>query len=180
MVEIRRSKRQAPRCFTPAAAIPRHRRSRVPISARVGFSSARKSVSTAVLASRRAGLPRPGRVRPVQVERPTGRTTWTGRARSGCLWCATGSPASFSHLPGAARVPGRVALAAGGLIRVVGPEALPAGGKTRLPGRSRLLGTSPTFWPSVCFVRGLGREVDGSPYHEALPRPGSNAFGQRS
>lgn len=41
-------------------------------------------------ASRRAGFAPPGRARPVQVERPTGRTTRTRRARSGCLWCAAG------------------------------------------------------------------------------------------
>jgi hypothetical protein len=42
-------------------------------------------------ASRRAGLPRPGPACPVQVELPTGRTTWTGQAGSGCLWCVMGS-----------------------------------------------------------------------------------------
>ena len=86
-----------------------------------------------VPASRRAGSVLPGRARPVQVERPAGRTTWTGRARSGCLRCATGGAESAGH-PGAARVQGRVALAAGGRVRVVGPEALPAGGA--VPARS--------------------------------------------
>jgi hypothetical protein len=77
-------------------------------------------------ASRRAGFARSGRARRVQVERPAGRTTWTRRARSGCLRCAAGSPgAGIPKRPG----PGRVALAAGGYSRVVGPEALPAGGR---------------------------------------------------
>src|SRR4051812_41100033 len=40
-----------------------------------------------VPASRRASFARPGRARLVQVERPAGRTTWTRRARSGCLRC---------------------------------------------------------------------------------------------
>jgi len=39
-----------------------------------------------------AGLPRPDRTRRVQVERPTGRTTWTRRARSGGLRCAIAEP----------------------------------------------------------------------------------------
>jgi hypothetical protein len=38
------------------------------------------------VASRRAWVAVPGGVRLVQVERPTGRTTWTRRARSGWLW----------------------------------------------------------------------------------------------
>jgi hypothetical protein len=80
-----------------------------------------------VLASRRAGSTRPGRACPVQMERPTGRTTWTGQARSGYLWCAAVSQPTARH-PGVARVQGRMVLAAGGLIRVVGLEALPAGG----------------------------------------------------
>ncbi len=77
-------------------------------------------------ASRRASLARPGRARLVQVERPTGRTTWTRRARSGCLRCAMGRGAG----PGIPELPGFVggAPAAGGRVRVVGPEALPAGG----------------------------------------------------
>jgi hypothetical protein len=72
-------------------------------------------------ASRRAGVARPGRARPVQVERPAGRTTWTGRARSGCLRCAAGSrgrAAGIPQRPG----PGRDALAAGGGLRVTEPE----------------------------------------------------------
>jgi hypothetical protein len=78
--------------------------------------------------SRRAGLPRPGRVRPVEVERPAGRPTWTGRTRSGCLRCAAGTragPAAIPERPG----PGLEALAAGGPAR--GPRseaALAAGG----------------------------------------------------
>jgi hypothetical protein len=77
-------------------------------------------------ASRRAGSARPGRVRPVQVERPAGRTTWTGRTRSGCLRCAMGrrSGPGIPESPGS----GGGAPAAEGPIRVVGPEALPAGG----------------------------------------------------
>ena len=57
--------------------------------------------------------PRP----PGQVERPTGRTTWTRRARSGCLWCAAGErvrlgipepPGSRAGSPGRRRPgPGR-------------------------------------------------------------------------
>jgi hypothetical protein len=43
---------------------------------------------------------------------------------------AAGAHVAARH-PGAARVPGRAALAAGGRIRVVGPEALPAGGIVR-------------------------------------------------
>jgi len=46
-------------------------------------------------------LSRPGRARLVQVERPTGRTTWTRRARSGGLWCAIGEPPA--GLPGVPR-----------------------------------------------------------------------------
>ena len=79
-------------------------------------------------ASRRAGFALPGRVCPVQVERPTGRTTWTRQTRSGRLWCATGSQRAAAGHPRVARVQGRGALAAGGHPRVVGPEALPAGG----------------------------------------------------
>jgi hypothetical protein len=78
-------------------------------------------------ASRRAGFAQPGRGRRVQAERPTGRTAWTRRARSGRLRCAAGGrwpPTGIPERPG----PGRVALAAGGYPRVVGPEALPAGG----------------------------------------------------
>jgi hypothetical protein len=67
-----------------------------------------------------------GRVRLVQVERPAGRTTWTRRARSSCLRCATGSRRGLGH-PGAPGSRGG-APAAGGVPRVVGPEALPAGG----------------------------------------------------
>src|SRR5215207_2377430 len=80
----------------------------------------------AVPASRRASFARPGRVRLVQVERPTGRTTWTRRARSGCLRCAMGRGAR----PDIPESPGSRggAPAAGGRVRVVGPEALPAGG----------------------------------------------------
>jgi hypothetical protein len=43
-------------------------------------------------ASRRASFARPGRACLVQVERPTGRTTWTSSARSGGLRCVMGSP----------------------------------------------------------------------------------------
>jgi hypothetical protein len=77
-------------------------------------------------ASRRASFAQPGRARLVQVERPTGRTTWTRRARSGCLRCATGRGSG----PGIPESPGSRggAPAAGGIVRVVGPEALPAGG----------------------------------------------------
>src|SRR4051794_3446690 len=50
-----------------------------------------------VRASRRASLAQPGRARPVQVERPPGRTAWTGRARSGCLRCATGRSGTAGH-----------------------------------------------------------------------------------
>jgi hypothetical protein len=60
-------------------------------------------------AFRRAGFARPGRACLVKVERPTGRTTWTRQARSGCLWCAAGGSGS-AGLPGLARVQGRVAL----------------------------------------------------------------------
>jgi hypothetical protein len=60
----------------------------------------------AVPASRRASFARPGRVRLVQVERPTGRTTWTRRTRSGCLRVCDGSRCSAGH-PGVARVQGR-------------------------------------------------------------------------
>src|SRR5437868_1036273 len=71
-----------------------------------------------VPASRRAGSARPCRAELVQVERPTGRTTWTSSARCGCLRWATGrrGPAGISERPG----PGRDALAAGGRVRVVG------------------------------------------------------------
>jgi hypothetical protein len=68
-------------------------------------------------ASRRAGFARPGRARLVQVERPAGRTTWTSRARPGCLRCAMGrgarpdipeSPGSRGGAPAAGgHVPGR-------------------------------------------------------------------------
>jgi hypothetical protein len=80
-----------------------------------------------VRASRRASFARPGRARLVQVERPTGRTTWTRRARSGCLWCAMGRRA-FAGIPEPPWSRGG-APAAGGHLRVVGPEALPAGGR---------------------------------------------------
>ena len=83
------------------------------------------------LASRRAGPARPGRARLVQVERPTGRTTWTRRAWSGCLWCAAGQRRGWASRSCAG--PGRVALAAGGRSPVVGPEALPAGGTGCVP-----------------------------------------------
>jgi hypothetical protein len=81
------------------------------------------------LASRRAGPPLPGRACPVQVERPTGRTTWTGQARSGGLRCAAGDRSAVARHPRVARVHGPEALPAGGHSRVHGPEALPAGGK---------------------------------------------------
>jgi hypothetical protein len=77
-----------------------------------------------VPASRRASFARPGRVRLVQVERPTGRTTWTRRARSGCLRCAMGCRVRTSQSDGG---PGAEHPAAGGPARVVGAEALPAG-----------------------------------------------------
>jgi hypothetical protein len=66
------------------------------------------------LASRRAGFALPGGVRPVQVQRPAGRTTWTGRTRSGCLRCAAegrGLDAGIPESPGS----GRAALAAGAI-----------------------------------------------------------------
>src|SRR3954471_6926301 len=45
---------------------------------------------SAGVASRRASFARPGRARVGKVERPTGRTTFPTRARSGCLWWAMG------------------------------------------------------------------------------------------
>src|SRR5205823_715795 len=78
-------------------------------------------------ASRRAGFARPVRAELVQVERPTGRTTWPSSARSGGLRYATGRRARAAGIPERPG-PGREALAAGGRLRVVGPEALPAGG----------------------------------------------------
>jgi hypothetical protein len=77
-------------------------------------------------ASRRASFARPGRARVGKVERPTGRTTFPTRARSGCLRCATGRGARL----GIPEPPGSrgEAPAAGGPFRVVGLEALPAGG----------------------------------------------------
>jgi hypothetical protein len=95
-------------------------------------------------ASRRAGFARPGRVRLVQVERPAGRTTWTRRARSGCVWCAAGrrSAPGIPERPG----PGLEALAAGGAVRVPGsrsgrdrPNRRRAGGAAR----ARRLATPP-------------------------------------
>ena len=83
-------------------------------------------------------FPLPGRVRPVQVERPTGRTTWTGRTRSGGLRCASGEHAVARH-PRVARVQGRTVLAAGGHSRVVGLEALPAGGTSLTSSTARQL-----------------------------------------
>src|SRR6266536_3575001 len=58
-------------------------------------------------------------------------------ARSGCLRCAMDGHRAAGH-PGAARVQGQVALAAGGRTRVVGPEALPAGGTARGDARPSL------------------------------------------
>jgi hypothetical protein len=108
-----------------------------------------------VRASRRASPARPGRACLVQVERPTGRTTWTRQARSGCLRCVMGSPGRGVGIPEQPG-PGRVALAAGGWIRVVGPEALPAGGSLWLPTN----GHWPTWvnrWACGRLVRDRGR-----------------------
>jgi len=79
-------------------------------------------------ASRRASFALPGRACPVQTERPTGRTVWTGQARSGGLRCATGCRRD----PGIPEPPGSVggAPAAGGPLPL-GPEALPARGTSR-------------------------------------------------
>jgi hypothetical protein len=86
---------------------------------------------SAGVASRRASFARPGRARVGKVERPTGRTTFPTRARSGCLWCAAGRGDRL----GIPESPGSVggAPAAGGPVRVVGPEVLPAGGPTVRP-----------------------------------------------
>jgi hypothetical protein len=94
-------------------------------SRRAPIESRRGPVSVGV-ASRRAGIAPPDRGCPVQVERPTGRTTWTGQTRSGRLRCVTGCRSQWASQssPG----PGRVALAAGGFPRVQGREVLPAGG----------------------------------------------------
>jgi hypothetical protein len=79
----------------------------------------------AVAASRRASFARPGRARLVQVERLTSRTTWTRRARSGCLRCAMGCQgADIPERWGSGRSPGRRRPCPGPL----GPEALPARG----------------------------------------------------
>jgi hypothetical protein len=82
------------------------------------------------VASRRAGTALLVRACPVQVERLTGRTTWTGQARSSRLRRARGcrSRRASQSCPG----PGRVALAAGGFPRVQGREVLPAGGMLML------------------------------------------------
>jgi hypothetical protein len=95
---------------------------------RIGLDVHRRSAHSAVAASRRAGSALPGRARVVKVERPTGRTTFATRARSGGLRCAMGRGAG----PGIPESPGSGggAPAAGGHPRVVGPEALPAGGRT--------------------------------------------------
>src|SRR4051794_22797040 len=55
-----------------------------------------------VPASRRAGVARSCRAELVQVERPTGRTTWTSSARCGCLRWAMGRPgqAGIPECPG--------------------------------------------------------------------------------
>jgi hypothetical protein len=108
---------------------------------------------SSVRASRRAGTARPGHARLVQVERPTGRTTWTRRAWSGCLRCAAGSPRAEVGIPERPG-PGREALAAGGGVRVGGPEALPAGGRiVRRPARPAKRGRSrsppPPWRPQV-------------------------------
>ena len=88
-------------------------------------SPKRPGTSWPVRASRRASFARPGRACLVQVERPTGRTTWTRQARSGCLRGAMGyRGGAIPERPGS----GGGAPAAGGPVRVVGPEALPAGG----------------------------------------------------
>src|SRR4051812_39693020 len=51
------------------------------------------TLRSAVAASRRTSFARPGRARVGKVERPTGRTTFPTRARSGCLRCAMGGRA---------------------------------------------------------------------------------------
>lgn len=117
-------------------------------------------------ASRRASFARPDRVRLVQVERPTGRTTWTSRTRSGCLRCATGRGRSAGH-PRAAGGSGRVAPAAGGHPWVVGPDALPAGGAL---GTAILHRRSPAFDSDVdaafkiqgCQITSLARLASAS------------------
>jgi hypothetical protein len=98
--------------------------------------------------------------------RPAARTTWTKRARSGCLRWATDAegrwPASWG-----ARVPGRVALAAGGRIRVVGPEALPAGGIVRaaIEGLgSRPVGLRRSPVTTATFVSTRSFALQGSAY----------------
>ncbi|MDH6465812.1 hypothetical protein M2302_006014, partial [Micromonospora sp. A200] len=103
-------------------------------------------------ASRRAGSALPDRADLVQVERPTGRTTWTRSARSGGLRCATGPRSRPGH-PRVAEGPGRVAPAAGGHLRVVGPEALPAGG--RFPKRAAWRQRGRAGSPSACVTAWL-------------------------
>ena len=77
----------------------------------------------ASVVSRLAGLARPGRARLVQLERPTGRTSWTRRARSGCLWCQM--VRRVSACPPGGPGPGLEVLAAGGTIRVQGRRSWP-------------------------------------------------------
>jgi hypothetical protein len=123
-------------------------------------------------ASRRAGSSRPGRARRVQVERPTSERPGPGGrglVAFGARWAA----ASWRPCFQSARVPGRVALAAGGQFRVVGPEALPAGGlllRVRATGRPACLcGTAPG-------VAGLPGSRAGGPGRRR-PGPGRRAGG---
>jgi len=78
-------------------------------------------------ASCRVGIALPGRARLVQVERPTDERPGPG-GRGLVAFGARRAAASWRPCFQGARVPGRVALAAGGPYRVRGPEALPAGG----------------------------------------------------
>jgi hypothetical protein len=118
----------------PVTARTAHRRPRVVLI------STSRTHPRAVAASHRASFALPGRACLVQVERPTGRTTWTRQARSGCLRCAMGRGAG----PGIPESSGSEggAPAAGGPVRVVGPEALPAGGSVfdRRPVANRCVG----------------------------------------
>ena len=118
-------------------------------------------------ASRRAGSALPGRADLVQVERPTGRTTWTRSARSGGLRCAMGGRWQAGH-PGVVEGSGRVAPAAGGHLRVVGPEALPAGGRSPY-GRRRSFqrGLTPP-WCSTCSHISRGRYAPSTPWPTAF------------
>lgn len=85
----------------------------------------------AVGASLHAGSSLPGRACRVQLERPTGRTSWTRQARSGGLWCVEGGhcgagPCFPESSRSRAGSPGRRRPSPG-----AGLEVLPAGGVSR-------------------------------------------------